>query len=193
MRGIVLQPRLALSRAGGRDNRAMQLALPWIVALLAAGCSPSLDWRETRVEGAGVIALFPCRPDRHARPVVVAGAATRMEMLVCSAGSVTFAVSFLDLADPATVTPALAELRAAALSNIAGQPTQSASAQVSGMTPNAQAAQVSMTGRLPDGSAVQEQAAFFVKGLRVYQASVIGATLAPEVAATFFAGLKLPS
>jgi hypothetical protein len=171
----------------------MQLPRLWIAALLATGCSPSLDWRETRAEGAGVIALFPCRPDRHTRPVVVAGAATRMEMLVCSAGGATFAVSFLDLADPATVTPALAELQATALGNIAGLSTQSTPAQVSGMTPNAQSAQVAMTGRLPDGAAVQEEAAFFVKGLRVYQASVIGARLAPEVAATFFAGLKLPS
>ena len=171
----------------------MQLPLPWLVALLATGCSPSLDWRETRAEGAGVVALFPCRPARHARPVVVTGTATRMEMLVCSAGGATFAVSFLDLADPAAVTPALAELRATALSNIAGLPTQSTPVQVSGMTPNAQSAHVAMTGRLPDGAAVQEQAAFFVKGLRVYQASVIGARLAPEVAATFFAGLKLRS
>ena len=65
--------------------------------------------------------------------------------------------------------------------------------QISGMTPNPQAARVSMTGRLPDGAAVQEQAAFFVKGLRVYQASIIGSTLAPDVTVTFFAGLKLPS
>lgn len=171
----------------------MQLPRLWTVALLAAGCSPSLDWRETRAEGAGVVALFPCRPDRHARLVVVAGAATRMEMLVCSAGGATFAVSFLDLADPATVTPALAELQAKAVSNIGGLQILSTPTQVSGMTPNAQSAHVAMTGRLPDGAAVQEQAAFFVKGLRVYQASVIGARLAPEVTATFFAGLKLPS
>lgn len=171
----------------------MQHPRLWIVALLAAGCSPSLDWRETRPEGAGVIALFPCRPDRHARTVVVAGGATRMEMLACSTAGATFAVSFMDLAEPARVTPALSELRAAALSNIGGLQVHSAPSQVSGMTPNAQAAQVSMTGRLPDGVAVQEQAAFFVKGLRVYQASVIGAKLAPEMTATFFAGLKLPS
>jgi len=164
-----------------------------LAALLAAGCSPGLDWRETRPEGAGVIAQFPCKPDRHARSVVVAGMAARMEMLVCSASGVTFAVSFLDLADPGQVTATLAELRAKAMSNISGQQLHSAPAQVSGMTPNPQAVQVSMTGRLPDGAVVQERATFFVKGLRIYQASAIGATLAPEATATFFSGLKLPS
>lgn len=164
-----------------------------LAALLAAGCSPSFDWREVRPEGAGVVAQFPCRPDRHARSVVVAGTAMRMEMLVCSASGVTFAVSFLDVADPAQVAAVLAELRAAALRNIGGQQLESQPVQVGGMTPNPQSVRVSMTGRLPDGAAVQEQAAFFVKGLRVYQAHAIGATVGPEVAAVFFAGLKLPS
>jgi hypothetical protein len=170
--------------------RSIRLGL---AALLAAGCSPNMDWRETRPEGAGVVAQFPCRPDRHARQVVVAGTAARMEMLVCSASGVTFAVSFLDVADPAQVASVLAELRTTALSNIGGKQLDSQPAKVSGMTPNPQAARVSMTGRLPDGAAVEEQAAFFVKGLRVYQAHAIGASLAPEVAAVFFDGLKLPS
>ena len=169
----------------------MNLSRLGLAALFAAGCSPSLDWREARPDGAGVVAQFPCRPDRHARAVVVASEATRMEMLVCSAAGITFAVSFLDVADPANVAPALSELRAAALSNIGGREVHSAPALVSGMTANTQAMQVSMTGRLPDGAVVQEQAVFFVKGLRIYQASAIGATLAPEAMSTFFAGLKL--
>ena len=171
----------------------MKLSRLGLAALLVGGCSPNLDWRETRFEGTGVVARFPCRPDRHARAVVVAGTATKIEMLVCSDAGVTFAVSLFDVADPAQVTPALTELRATALGNIAGRQVESAAARIEGMTPNPQAVQVSMAGRLPDGAAVQEQAAFFARGLRVYQASLIGAMLAPEVAATFFAGLKLPS
>ena len=42
------------------------------------------------------------------------------------------------------------------------------------MTPNPAAIRLRVEGRLPDGKAVQEQAVFFVRGLRVYQASVIG-------------------
>ena len=158
-----------------------------------AGCSPSLDWRETRPEGVDVVALFPCRPDRHARTVVVAGSAAKMDMLVCSAAGATFALSFIELNEPAAVAASLSELRAAALANIGGVQLSSEPLQVSGMTANSQAARLAMSGHLPDGAPVQEQAAFFVKGLRVFQASVIGAKLVPEMTETYFSGLKLPS
>ena len=137
--------------------------------------------------------MFPCRPDRHARAVVIAGEKTKMEMLVCTTAGATFAVSFIDLVDPAAVTAAVSELRSKALANIGGIQLSSEPAAVSGMTANAQAARLAMSGKLPDGAAVQEQASFFVKGRRVYQANVIGARLAPEVTDTFFAGLKLPA
>jgi hypothetical protein len=61
------------------------------------------------------------------------------------------------------------------------------------MTPNAYAARLRLDGRGPDGTGLSEQAGFFVKGLRVYQATVLGKTLPAEVADTFFAGLRLPS
>ena len=161
-------------------------------ALAGLACSPTLDWRELRPEDSGIAALFPCKPDRHARKVVVAGHALRMEMLVCSAGGSTYALAFADLPDPAAVAPVLAELRALAITNIAAAPASAASLQVPGMTPNPQAARIALTGRLPDGAAVQEQAAFFARGMRVYQASVVGARLAGDAADTFLAALKLP-
>ena len=171
----------------------MKLVCALIASGAMAACSPSLDWRQARPEGAGVVAMFPCRPDHHVRSVVVAGEATKMDMLVCSAAGATFALSFIDLRDPAGVTAALSELRATALANIGGVLLRSEPLHLSGMTANAQAALLAMSGHLPDGVAVQEQAAFFVKGLRIYQASVIGAKLVPEMTDTYFAGLKLPS
>ena len=43
----------------------------------------------------------------------------------------------------------------------------------------------------PDGRNVVLQTLFFVKGLRVFQASVFGERIAPEVAETFFAGIQV--
>jgi hypothetical protein len=80
--------------------------LPLATALAATlwACAPPLDWREFQAEGSGIVATFPCKPDRHSRSVALAAQTVRMEMLVCSAGDVTFALSFADLADPGQVS-----------------------------------------------------------------------------------------
>jgi hypothetical protein len=171
----------------------------WAVGIVLAvsnalgGCAPALDWREFEPEGSGLVVTFPCRPDRHARNVTVAGTAMRMNMLVCAAGDATYALSFIDVADPAGVAPALADLRAVAATNLGAAPAAPAEARVRGMTPNPMAARLALAGHRPDGAAVQQHAVFFAKGLRVYQASVVGATLSTEAIDTFFAGLRLPA
>lgn len=177
--------------ARGRANCWLACAGLGLGALTA--CSPALDWRETQFEGSGIVASFPCRPDRYARVVTVAGAKAQMDMLTCAAGGATYALSFFDVADPAAVTPALADLRALAAANLGAPSPQAAPLEIKGMTANAQSARLTIAGRLPDGAAVQESAAFFVKGLRIYQATAIGAKLAPEALDTFFTGLKFPA
>ncbi len=163
------------------------------VAIALAACSPALDWREFTPEGSGVKVSFPCRPDRHARAVVVSGASVRMAMLVCEAAGSTFAVGFFDVPDPMQVTASLREIEAAMLANLSGALPSSAPAKVIGMTPNLQALRVSAAGQLPDGRAVQVHAVFFAKGLRVYQATLIGARPQPQAIETFIDGLRLPS
>jgi hypothetical protein len=162
-----------------------------LAAACTAACSPALDWREFVPEGTDIAVSFPCRPDRHARAVTVAGAKVQMQMLACSAADTTFALAFVDVADPARVGATLADLRATAAGNLQALP-QNAPLQIQGMTPNEQAARVTLAGRLPDGSGVQEHAAFFARGLRVYQATVIGTKPAPQAIDTFIGGLKFP-
>ncbi len=174
----------------------MRWPLRWIAALAvaaSAACSPTLDWREFVPDGSELGMTFPCRTDRHARPVVLAGATVQMQMLVCSAGDATWAVSFFDVADPARVSPTLAEWRASTVANVQGVAAPPVPVQIKGMTPNAQAVRVAVAGKLPDGAAVQEHAAFFVRGLRVYSATVIGAKPPPQAVQVFFAGLKFPA
>ena len=66
------------------------VALPIALVLGGLGaCSPTLDWRETAAEGSGVVAMFPCRPDRHARTLDLVGSKLKMEKLVCPAGGAT--------------------------------------------------------------------------------------------------------
>jgi hypothetical protein len=171
----------------------VRLLPPMLLSAALLGCSPVLDWREFEPEGSGVIVTFPCRPDRHARDVTVAGVTTRMTMLVCAAADVTYALTFIDVAEPAGVTAALADLRAVAAGNLAATRAEPNPLQVTGMTPNPQSTRLHLSGSRTDGAAVQQQAAFFAKGLRVYQASAVGAALSAEAVDTFFAGLKLAS
>lgn len=163
-----------------------------LAAFALAACSPALDWRQVRPEDAGVEALFPCKPLTHARTVPLAGQPTRMMLHACSTGGLTFALTYADLQDPARVTPALGELRAAAASNLDGTEVVVGAMQAPGMTPNPQALRLEVRGRRPDGSALAQQAALFTKGTRVYQASVIGTRLPQEAVDTFFTGLRLP-
>ena len=169
-------------------------ALPTALALAGlAACSPTLDWRETAAEGSGVVAMFPCRPDRHARTVELAGSKLKLEMLVCPAGGATYALSFADVPEPAQVAMALAALRAAALRNVQAGPPQVAAARISGMTANAEAVRLFAAGRLPDGATVQAHMVFFAKGLRVYQGSVIGAKPVAEANEIFLSGFRFPA
>ena len=164
----------------------------WLAVAGVGGCSPALDWREFTPEGSGVVVTFPCRTDRHARPVAFAGETLHMEMLVCSAADATYAVSFFDVADPARLSAVVAEWRETAVRNVQGTDARRSAWVVKGMTPNDQAGRLVVAGRLPDGSPVQEHAAFFVHGLRVYSATVLGAKPSPEAVETFFRGLKFP-
>ena len=170
------------------DSRAITL-LTALVALVA--CTPVLDWRQVRVGGGSLLGLYLCRPEHRVRTVPLAAANRRMEMVACMAGDSTYAISYVDLVDPATVTGALEALRTAAATNVGGIRPRIDPFFLRGMTPNVEATRLRVEGRLPDGKAVQENAVFFVRGLRIYQASVIGAIPAPEAVETFLAGLKL--
>jgi hypothetical protein len=183
----------------GRDNRPMKSvvrpaasASAALVALLGlAACSPSLDWREVRPEGSGLVGLLPCRPSVYERKVRLAGPPVPLSLHACSADGLTFALAFADVGDPARVAAALAELQAAALANVGAGKPQPLALTVPGATPNPASARLRLAGQLPDGKAVEEQVAVFSLGTRVFQATVVGPQLPAEVVDTFFRGLRL--
>ena len=171
----------------------MSFASGWpALALLAAlaACSPALDWREVRPEGSDVTMLFPCRPDKHERTVRIAGADLRMQMHSCDSAGRTFSLAFVDAVEPTRVEPLLAALKASAAANIGGTPAQQPFAPP-GATPNPGSALLRVEGRLPDGRRVTEHAAFFVRGLRLHQATAIGETLPEDAVQTYFGAIKL--
>jgi hypothetical protein len=161
-------------------------------ALTLAGCAPALDWRETRPQGSTVRLMVPCRPASHMRQVQLGGAMVEMSMFSCAVGSTVYALTFADMKDPALVGPALDDLARAVQSHVEAPVVAASQAlAVPGMTPHTRAAQWRLSGRLPDGRTVQERSALFSHGTRVYQATMLGASLDAEAQETFFGALKV--
>ena len=154
-------------------------------------CTPALNWRDVRPPDSGVAALFPCKPDRFSRSVPLAGATVPMVLMSCSAVSANFALGYAEMVDPTRATLALTELRAAATGNISGRITAQTPLAMNGMTPNALAERLTIEGQRDDGRTISEQAAFFTKGRRVYQASIVADKIDVDAANTFFTALKL--
>src|SRR5690349_23446913 len=129
----------------------MPRLLDWRAAPLLAllACSPALDWREVRVDDAGLIAQFPCRPERQTRDLAVAGRRVHMQMVACKAGGSTYAASFFSLEDPGAVKAALEALLSAAATNVGSVPGAVRPFAPAGATPNAAAGRLALEGRGP--------------------------------------------
>ena len=164
------------------------------VALCASAfgaCTPSLNWRDVSPAESNATLLFPCKPDQHTRTVRLAGAEVPLTLHACKAGNVTWALAVADVADPARVGPALDALRAAAAANLGAAAPRPLPFDVAGATPNPASARLALSGKLPDGKAVDEQLALFTKGTRVYQATCVGAVLPVPDVETFFGSLRM--
>jgi hypothetical protein len=146
-----------------------------------------------RPEGGDLSLLMPCRPSRQARNVNLAGRTVALVLSACSAGDQTWGLAFADMTDPALVGPALEALQRAAAANLGAAGGETKPFEPRGATPNPTAARTRLAGRLPDGAAVAEEAAFFTRGTTVYQATVLGPKVPAEGAATFFDSLRLGS
>jgi hypothetical protein len=160
-------------------------------ASLLLACAPALDWREVRPEGSGATALFPCKPDSHARKVTLGSHEVRLVLYACNAGELTWALAFADVEDPARVAAALTELQAAAARNLGAAASSHLPLTIEGATPNPFSQRVQIQGAFPDGRRVTEQLAVFALGTRVFQATTVGEKLDVEAAETFFSALRV--
>src|SRR5512134_2247565 len=89
-----------------------------LAAGLAAGCSPTFNWREVRAEPTPLTAMLPCKPDKATREVPMAGRRVELTALSCEAGGATFALLFADVGEPARLGEVLAQWNTATLGNL---------------------------------------------------------------------------
>lgn len=163
-----------------------------VVTALGSGCAPALDWREARIDGSGLLALFPCRPVAQTRQVALAGRQVSMQLHGCETGGRTFAVVLADMGEPAAVAPALQALRQASQDKTGGAALTARAVDwpaPPGATPQVAAGRWRLA-LPPDGKASRLDTALFARGTWVVQATVIGPQGNDEVDAPFFEGLR---
>lgn len=159
-------------------------------AAALGACSPTLDWREVRVDAAGLKVVFPCKPDRETRQVEMAGRAVPVQALACRAGGSTFAVLAADIGGPAAAGEVLRQWRAASLGGMAGETVRAALFHPRGALELRESVQVVAAGRRLDGSKVESQAAYFARGSHAFQTVIYTSELKPEQADPFFGGIR---
>ncbi len=163
-----------------------------LLLLVAAGCSPKLNWRDVQPGNSGLKLLLPCKPDQGDKIVPLGGRPTKMTMMGCDAGGATFAVALADLGDAPNLPEVLAQWQALTLDNMKATPatTQSRPLRVPGASSEPAPVLVVAQGQRPDGSAVNGWAAYFTKGSQVVQVVMYASAIEPVAAEIYFASLK---
>ena len=168
----------------------MRFLINAAVALtVLTACNPTFNWRDVRPDGTRLALLLPCKPDKAQRTVAMASQPTEINLLSCAAGGVTFAVSMADVNDAGKTGAVLAQWQSAALTNIkAVSPISRDMFKVPGLAMGG--VMVKATGQRTNGQAVNSQAVYFAQDSRVFQAVMYADIISPDVADTFFSGLK---
>lgn len=163
-------------------------ALFTLLGLVA--CSPTFNWREIRPQATPLMVLLPCKPDQDARVVALGGKKVELRMLRCDAGGATFAVTHADIQEADQVGAVLAQWKTAMLDNMHATSPVAVPFVPPGASALPQSERVVAQGSRQDGSKVAAQGAWFARGSQVFHAIVYADKVSPEVAETFFSGLR---
>lgn len=160
--------------------RGPKRALAVLVILALTACSPTLDWRTVRPEGAlGLEAAFPCKPDKLDRELKIPGLdgpPVLMHLLSCKTDQTTWALSYFDAKDIRRVSPALSLATQSLRDNLKAQADDLGAVSIKGMTPHPLARHWRFLGKKPSMSPSGQDLAVhtwhFTNGMMVFQASV---------------------
>lgn len=169
----------------------MSRSIAAAAALLAAACTPTLNWREAAVESTGLRVMLPCKPDAAERPLEFApGRRIFVHAFGCGAGGASFAVLYADVGQPGELAAALAQWKQASLAASKARIEKEEPYQPAGALGLPGSVMTRSAGQHADGRAVQSQAAYFARGTQVFQAVVYADRLTPDMTEPFFSGLR---
>ena len=123
--------------------------------------------------------------------MALAGQPVKLALHACAASAQTWGLAVTDVADPARVAQALADLGASAAANVRAATSRSEPLRVPGATPHAGSQRIRIEGTRPDGKPVHLELALFTQGTRVYQATALGDELSAEAADTYFSSIRI--
>jgi hypothetical protein len=161
-----------------------------LTALILAACGPTFNWRETSITPTPLTALFPCKPQKASRRLLLGGAEVELQMTGCDAGGITFAIGHATLQNPGRGGQALVQWREATLAGIRARSSSASALQLAGALEVPQSVRVKAVGSRPGGGDIVLQGGWFTRDNEVFGALLYGGSLSDDVADTFFSGLK---
>ena len=153
-----------------------------------------------------MVALLPCKPDHAERRVQLGSSSVALQMSGCEAGGALYAISHVRVTDDAEREPTKAAWRRATVdtlqvSAVVQTQTLRLAKPTAGQTratakPGDGAADTAfnvekLQGKRPDGTAVQAQLTWLIKGPDIYHVAVYGTKLDEEMSELLFSALRL--
>lgn len=164
--------------------------------MMGVACTPSLNWREVRIELSDVSVLMPCKPDRASRPIALQvkekTVSTNLHLLGCEASDMQFTFGQIHLPPELPAADVMQAWQQASLAPM------NASAHAATTDP------FSLRGALPVPEPMrrrlktathQVQWLWWARGDMVYQVALYGGLKSAtfdDTADTYFSGIKLP-
>lgn len=162
-----------------------------VASACAVACSPTFNWRNTRVDGTPLQASLPCKPEAAVRPVALPSGQADLSMMACEAGGLRFALGWMRVPD--ADASLLQAWQRASLSTVGQGSGADVSAAWAWQVPGAALSQaVQAEGRGPRGEALVVRAVYFVQEDIAYQAAVYGQRPDRADVVPFFEALRLP-
>jgi hypothetical protein len=159
--------------------------------LLAAACTPTLNWREVPVDATGLKATFPCKPDKVERRTQFApGRDIVLHAMACEAGGASFVLLYGDAGSPAELDAALVQWKKASAATIHSTLVKEQPWQPPGALGLASSSMTTSRSPRAQGGNLEAQAAYFARGTLVYQAAVYAPRLEASLTESFFTGLR---
>jgi hypothetical protein len=165
----------------------------WLAVLVVAACSPALNWRQALL--GGLRFSLPCKPDRAAREVPLAGRSAPLDMQGCEASGALFAISRAQVGDATAVPAVLQAWRVSALAALRADASSTQDLPAprhAGVPGLASAALLQVRGQRPQGGAVQAQLAWLVLGSDIYHLAVYADHLGADMTEPFFTDISNP-